>query len=84
METAQVAVEQEEQAGMRWVHLALETPMLGPGMVLGFADPGRREGSMAACSRQSLSGTRGSTKSPISGRKTDLPACPSQPAHRDS
>lgn len=41
------------------VHPAPETPVSRPGTVLGFADPGRREGSLVARSRQSFSRTRG-------------------------
>lgn len=48
---------------------------LAPGMVLGLADPGRREGSAAARSLGASPGPRAvglSTRSSDSGRKTDI------------
>lgn len=72
---------------MHQVHLALETPMLGPGTVLGFANPGQERGKPGGTQpSEPLQDQRPgglSMKSPGSGRKTDLPRRPSQPAHRD-
>lgn len=51
-----------------------EPPVLGPGMVLGFADPGRRADVTQPSEPPQDERRRGlSVKSPSSGRKTDLP-----------
>lgn len=58
---------------MHQVHLVPEPPVLGPGMVLGFA-PGRRAGGMQPSEPpQDERGGWLSMKSPSSGRKIDLP-----------